>query len=317
MIITLEAVYSFLGIITLLGSVYTFLDRKNIRRFTSGLFYLLYGTTLLLGKILPPALIGIFVMIMVVIAGFGGLKLGHYGENSSEQRESSRLRLKNRLFIPALLIPILTVIGSEGLIGVKWFGLYLFDPKNVTLISLGVAALIALVVGLMITKNSPITSIKESRRLLEAIGWAAVLPQMLATLGTLFDRAGVGKIVSHLVVEVIPAHSLFWAVFAYCVGMALFTMVMGNAFAAFPVMTAGIAIPLLIGHFGIEANRIAAIGMFAGYCGTLLTPMAANFNIVPAALLDLKDKNHVIKIQMPTAILLLAVNVMLMYFVAR
>ncbi len=57
-----------------------------------------------------------------------------------------------------------------------------------------------------------------------------------------------------------------------------------------------------------------AFGMYAGYCGTLMTPMAANFNIVPAALLELKDKYQVIKIQIPTALTLLVVNVFLMYF---
>ena len=49
---------------------------------------------------------------------------------------------------------------------------------------------------------------------------------------------------------------------------------------------------------------MAAIGMFSGYCGTLMTPMAANFNIVPAALLELPDKNAVIKVQVPTALTL-------------
>jgi uncharacterized membrane protein len=45
--------------------------------------------------------------------------------------------------------------------------------------------------------------------------------------------------------------------------------------------------------------------------------MAANFNIVPAALLDLKDKYHVIRAQAPTALILLAVNIVLMYMFAR
>lgn len=31
--------------------------------------------------------------------------------------------------------------------------------------------------------------------------------------------------------------------------------------------------------------------MLSGFCGTLMTPMAANFNIVPAALLELSDRN--------------------------
>jgi uncharacterized membrane protein len=316
MFLSIEAVYIFLGIIAVLGSLYTFADRKNPRRLTSGLFYFLYGISLLLGSVIPPFYMGLLVLVMVIIAGAGGLKLGSYGEASQEEKQQNRHRLKNLLFIPALLIPIITVFGSTGLKGVKIGDVFIFDQKNITLVALGVATLIALIVGLCMTKSTPTVAVKESRRLLEAIGWAALLPQMLATLGTIFTSSGVGTVVSNLVGKIIPTHSLFWIVFAYCIGMALFTMVMGNAFAAFPVMTAGIAVPLLIKQFGVDANHLAAIGMFAGYCGTLMTPMAANFNIVPAALLDLKDKNHVIRVQIPTAIIILAVNIVLMYFLS-
>jgi uncharacterized membrane protein len=102
-------------------------------------------------------------------------------------------------------------------------------------------------------------------------------------------------------------------VVAYALGMAGFTRVMGNAFAAFPVMTAGIGPSLLVQGQGADAAAIAAIGMLSGYCGTLMTPMAANFNLVPAALLELKDPNAVIRVQVPSALLLLAANVMLVY----
>ncbi|MGN7471201.1 DUF979 domain-containing protein [Brevibacillus sp. SAFN-007a] len=314
--ISLEAIYVFLGVITLGGSLFTFADKKNPRRFTSGLFYALYGMTLLLGGIIPPFAMGLCVIVMVLIVGFGGLKAGSYGEASSEERQQNRKRLGNWLFVPALMVPLLTIVGSLGLKGVKVGEWFVLDQKNITLVSLGVATLLSLIVGMALTKSSPLTPVKESRRLLEAISWAAVLPQMLATLGTIFTSAGVGAVVSDLVAGMIPTHSLFWVVFAYCIGMALFTMIMGNAFAAFPVMTAGIAIPLLIGQFGVDANHLAAIGMFAGYCGTLMTPMAANFNIVPAALLDLKDKNHVIRVQFPTALILLAFNIALLYLIS-
>ena len=98
--------------------------------------------------------------------------------------------------------------------------------------------------------------------------------------------------------------------------MALFTMVMGNAFAAFPVMTAAIGLPLLIRTYGGDPAIVCAIGMLAGFCGTLMTPMAANFNLVPAALLDLKDKHGVIKRQVGTAVPLLIVNILLIYWLA-
>jgi uncharacterized membrane protein len=98
--------------------------------------------------------------------------------------------------------------------------------------------------------------------------------------------------------------------------MALLTIVTGNAFAAFPVMATAIGIPLLIQGYGGDPAVIGAIGMLAGFCGTLLTPMAANFNLVPAALLELKDQNGVIKAQVGTALPLLAVNIALIYFLA-
>ena len=154
----------------------------------------------------------------------------------------------------------------------------------------------------------------RDEQLVDAIGWAAVLPQMLASLGAVFALAGVGDVVGGLAGHAIPEGSLIGAVLAYTLGMALFTMVMGNAFAAFPVMAAAIGIPLLVRHYGGDPAVVAAIGMLSGFCGTLMTPMAANFNLVPAALLDLKDKNAVIRAQVPTALPLLAVNIGLLYW---
>ena len=46
-----------------------------------------------------------------------------------------------------------------------------------------------------------------------------------------------------------------------------------------------------------------------------MTPMAANFNIVPTAILEMKDKkNGIIKYQMPVAIVMLGIHIVLMYF---
>ena len=56
--------------------------------------------------------------------------------------------------------------------------------------------------------------------------------------------------------------------------------------------------------------------MLSGFCGTLVTPMAANFNVVPAALLELPDRNGVIRVQAPTALIFLLGNIVLMYLLA-
>src|SRR4029078_1482715 len=145
----------------------------------------------------------------------------------------------------------------------------------------------------------------DGRRLMDTIGWAAVLPQLLASLGAVFALAGVRDAVGHVPSNYLPLDSPVAAVAAYCIGMALFTAIMGNAFAAFPVMTAAIGLPLIVHKFGGDVVIMSAIGMLSGFCGTLTTPMAANFNIVPAALLELKDRDAVIKAQLPTAGLML------------
>jgi uncharacterized membrane protein len=149
--------------------------------------------------------------------------------------------------------------------------------------------------------------------LLDLVGWTALLPQMLASLGAVFALSGVGNAVGEISTRVIPADSRFAAVAAYTVGMAIFTAIMGNAFAAFPVMTAAIGLPLIVTKFGGDPAIMAALGMLSGFCGTLTTPMAANFNLVPVALLGLSDRYAVIKAQIPTAFALLIFNTGLMY----
>jgi uncharacterized membrane protein len=207
---------------------------------------------------------------------------------------------------------LVTVAGTIIFKRITINGLALVDVKQVTVISLALATLIALTIGMMMLKPPAFAPIREARRLLDAVGWAAVLPQMLAALGALFAIAGVGTVVSGLAQRWIPLDNSVVVILTYTLGMAIFTMIMGNAFAAFPVMTAGIGLPLIVHRFGGDPTVMAAIGMLSGFCGTLMTPMAANFNIVPSALLELPDENAVIKVQIPTALVLLAANIVLM-----
>lgn len=316
MIISLTYIYYLTGIFMAIIAFFALKDKSNSKRILTASFWGLFAVSFIFGDIIPPLYMGVLVIVMAIIAGAGGVRLGMYDEVSQEHRLTQAKKLGSRLFLPALLIPIVTIIGTLGLKDISIAGLALLDKSNITLVSLGVACIVALLTALFLTKDTAIRSLKESRRLIDAIGWAAVLPQMLATLGALFAAAGVGQVVAELVGSAIPVDNRFMVVLAYVLGMALFTMVMGNAFAAFPVMTAGVGLPLIIQLHGGNPGVVAAIGMFSGYCGTLMTPMAANFNIVPAALLDLADKNAVIKTQIPTALLLLFCNVFLMYFLA-
>ncbi|MDP9201872.1 MAG: DUF979 domain-containing protein [Gemmatimonadota bacterium] len=312
--ITLEHIYWLSGLMMAGVAIVNARDATNPRRLNNTAFWGIYALMFLAGSHLPDIVNGFLVIAMVLVASIRGLGQGKKEGATREEQEASARRWGNRLFIPALTIPLVTVLGTFVFKKITINGSPFVDIRQVTVISLAIATLIALAVGMAMLKPPLLAPIKEARRLLDAVGWAAVLPQMLAALGALFAIAGVGNVVSGLAARWIPLENPFVVVLTYTIGMAVFTMIMGNAFAAFPVMTAGIGLPLIVQRFGGDPTIMAAIGMLSGFCGTLMTPMAANFNIVPTALLELPDENAVIKVQIPTALMLLAANILLMNF---
>jgi uncharacterized membrane protein len=313
-IVSLESIYLLVGLLLGAVAIMTLFDASNPRRASTAAFWGMYALLYLFGERMAPMAAGLMMIAMALLAGFGGVKLGRHEALPEQQRRASASRLGHKLLIPALVIPVVTIVGSTLLKDVRIDGLFVLDPKNLTLVSLGCGAVLALALACWLTRSTPVQGVRELRRLLDAIGWALVLPHMLAVLGLLFTEAGVGKAVAHVATSYVNMDLRFVAVVVYCLGMAFFTVVMGNGFAAFPVMAGGVGIPVLVGVYHANPAVMAAIGMFSAYCGTLMTPMAATFNIVPVALLELPDRNAVIKAQVPTALPLLVANIFLLYF---
>lgn len=318
--ITSEPVYWLIGLVLLVFGAFVFADKSNPKRYTSGAFWSLIGAGFIYGtwvasNAVPAWTLGIVVLAIVVLGSSQRLLAAGVGRTTSTvQREAGALKFGNKLFIPALLIPVVTIIVTIAAPTIVIGGKPLVATGSATLLGLGLGAIVAVVVGLIILRPvHPVVPVQEGRRLLETIGWAAILPQMLSVLGILFTQAGVGSAVGTMMKSIVPPGVLIFAVIAYCVGMALFTVLMGNVFAAFPIMTAAIGWPLLIQGFDGNPAVVFAVGMLAGFCGTLCTPMAANFNIVPAALLEMKNKYGVITAQLPTAGIILLANILIMF----
>lgn len=146
--------------------------------------------------------------------------------------------------------------------------------------AIGISAIVGLIVAYFIFKPKFSLPFKDGIRLTDNVGTTGILPQVLAALGSLFTAAGVGAVI-----------------------------------AAFAVITVGIGYPFLIAQ-GANPVVVGALGLTAGYCGTLMTPMAANFNIMPAALLETKSKYAIIISQLPVALIMLAIHIVLMYVLA-
>jgi uncharacterized membrane protein len=313
-LLNLEVFYVVTGVFLVLVAGRIATDRKHPKRWGSATFWGLLAVVFLGGKFLPPALVGYMLLVMGGLAATKQLAAPGESGASAAERIAAAARLGNRIFIPALLIPATAVIGTLLLAKFHWGEWWLLDSSNVTVTSVCLGAVVAAVVGVHLTRAKAEIPVVEGGRLLQTVGWAVVLPQFLAMLGGIFNKAGVGTVVAQIATQALPTQFPFVAVLAYCLGMALFTICMGNAFAAFPVITLGIGLPFIVQQHHGNPAIMAAIGMLSGYCGTLLTPMAANFNLVPVMLLELRDKNAVIKAQVPIAFGILVANVLIMYF---
>lgn len=297
--IALEFFYIIAGLMFFLASFSSFRDHTNSKRIGTGLFWFVLGIIFVFGKWLPSIISGILVCIIAVITLFRQYGAGEKQPEDTDTIKARADRLRWKVFIPMIAL-------SVGALSVP----FIFPEAGAT--SLAFGSLAGLVVALVVFKPSAKQVVHESERMVKDVGTTAILPQLLAALGAIFVASGVGEVVSQLIGRAVPEGSIFAGVVAYVLGMALFTMVMGNAFAAFTVITAGIGVPFVIMQGG-DPVIVAALGMTAGFCGTLMTPMAGNFNVLPVAILEMNDENGVLKAQIPFAIVTLIFHIVLMY----
>lgn len=298
----LELMYIFCGIVLIICGFYSLKDKDNPKKVGSFLFWAIFGFIFIFGSYIDPRIVGGLLITMGALTVTKNVRMGSLKNSTDEYRNFKEKEIGNKLFIPALSI------------GVVAFGIAQFTKLG-GLVGLGIGAVVSLVLTIIVTKEKANYITYDSARVLQQMGPTIILPQLLAALGGIFKVADVGNLIASLMKNIIPDGNILLGVAGYCVAMAIFTMIMGNAFAAFSVITIGIGIPFVV-NLGGNPAIVGALGLTAGYCGTLMTPMAANFNIIPTSVLEMKNKNGVILTQLPIAIILLAIHIILMYILA-
>jgi len=275
-------------------------DETNEQNIGTAIFWFILGVLFVFGRWLPSVLSGLLVVGLGVITLFNQFGGSDEYEPDAEKSRKSAKKFGNTIFLPVILMAVSAVVISFAI------------PESSSTV-IGIGAFLSLGLALILFRPSTDEVLNESNRMVQQVGTTSILPQLLAALGVIFVEAGVGDIVADLIGIVFPAGSALMGSLAYVLGMMIFTMIMGNAFAAFTVITAGIGVPFV---FAIGGDPViaGALAMTAGYCGTLITPMAGNFNVLPVALLEMKQEYGVIKAQLPIALGMAVVHVLLMYF---
>lgn len=289
-------------------------DAAHPRRWGSAAFWLLLAGVTGAGPWLPPAAVGYAVTAMAVLAALNQVAVPAFAAGDAAALSRRAAELGNRLLWPVLTVPLVAVVAGLLLPRLSWGEISLVTSRQAPQVALALGCAVGLVLALRTTRESPGTAVREGGRLLQLIGWTLILPQALAALGGILGRAGVGDEIARLVAAGLPVQLPLVAVVAYCGGMAFFTILLGNAFAAFPVMTLGVGLPFIVQAHGGDPAIMGTLGMLSGYCGTLVTPMAANFNLVPVRLLEIRDEFAVIRAQAPFAAAIWVFNVVVMYF---
>lgn len=295
----LQIFYIMIGLYMGLTMVFTLKDKNHKTRIGTALFWGILSAVFMFGDYIPSQIVGALVIVIAVLSATKQINIGTLKQLDETFATLKAEKLGLKIFIPSLSIAIIAMLIAS------------FTDFSGT-VAIGISSTLTLVLTFVITKAKPKEFLEDSNRMYQSMGSFVILPQLLASLGVLFTAAGVGDKISAIISGVIPTGNVLVGVIAYCVGMAVFTAIMGNAFAAFSVITVGVGLPFVFAQGG-DPVVCSVLALTAGYCGTLLTPMAANFNMLPAALLELKDKNAVIKAQAPIAIILLVTHIFLMY----
>ncbi len=270
------------------------------KKITTVIFWIILGVLFALGKIIPAMISGILVVAIGIIALMNGIVVKGAIKSDEKLEVEGSNKLGNKIFIPVMLMAVLAIVVAKLI-------------PDASSSALGITAIVAIIVVMIMTKSSFTDMMKQSDRMVQQVGSVAILPQLLAALGAIFAAAGVGDVIASIIGNMIPTVNPWTGSIAYVLGMAIFTAIMGNAYAAFTVITAGIGVPFVISQ-GADPAIAAALAMTAGYCGTLLTPMAGNFNVLPVGLLEMKDRNGVIKEQALFSIVMIIAHILLMRY---
>lgn len=295
--IGLNVVWVIIGLITIYAGIKNLLDKENPSRVGTAVFWCSFGIVCGFGTWLPAKVSGALVLIMCLPPIFKKVKIGKVDNPTKEHTEQQFKKIGMKIFIPAFSVAVCSL----------FFALF-SNMSSMVAITLGVVVAMILLIAYDSKQNKPVVFLKDSERFLGITGPLSMLPQLLGCLGGVFTAAGVGDVVAQLVEKIVPKENVNIGIIVYAIGMVLFTMIMGNAFAAITVMTVGIGAPFVLAY-GANPVVIGMLALTCGYCGTLLTPMAANFNILPVAILNMKDRWGVIKKQVLVAIIMLVFQI--------
>ena len=178
--ILLNIFYVMVGLMMILTMIYTLKDKKHKTRYGTAAFWGIFG------QFIPAEVVGGLIIVIAILSGFNQVNMGTIKQldNTFSRVKAEKIGLK--IFLPSLVIAFVALAIAQ------------FTPIS-GVAAIGISAVAALILTLIITRCSVSEVVEDSDRMLQSVSSTAILPQLLAALGALFTAAGVGDIISNMI----------------------------------------------------------------------------------------------------------------------
>ncbi len=195
MTFTINYLFYLVGIVLLVVAGMILTDKAHPRRLSAGVFWLIYALIFLAGNWIPVPIVGVLVVAIALIVGFGGVT-GAKPKMSSEETHRQRDTLPER---KAPRQQALRPRANDSrrhrdpharreVSGVWRRAARRAEERDADRLRRWLRD--------DARHGRPVDA--RTRRLIDALSWAAVLPQMLGMLGLVFSDESVGKAIAHV-----------------------------------------------------------------------------------------------------------------------
>ena len=153
----LEFFYVLIGVILFSSAWRVLRDANHPARVGTALFWTILGVLFAFGSYIPNMINGMLILTMGVITLLKQVKIGKLEQASEEESPRHANRIGNRIFLPCVLLALLAVVIAQ------------FTPLGGQ-VGIGLAAVIAFVITVLLTRATPSTVVGDSDRMIQQVG---------------------------------------------------------------------------------------------------------------------------------------------------
>ncbi len=170
--ISLEIFYALMGLLMIVIAFKSYKTVNSNKKYGTALFWILMSIPFLFGKQLPANIVGGILVASSLLTVSKQVVFAKYDMPTEEFGQKQADKLGNKIFLPSLVLAFVAVA----------IAMLLTDFGSSSQFAIGAGAVVALLSAFMLTRAKVTTTVDDSARLLQQMGPASMLPQLLVAI---------------------------------------------------------------------------------------------------------------------------------------